>query len=104
MPTINLKTKAKNNIHSLSKALFQGIYQDKRWKSLRTLKCRNNPLCEECLKKEIYKQLDEVHHIIPWESGETKEEQELLAFDYENLKSLCIECHKEAHRQLNKKI
>jgi 5-methylcytosine-specific restriction enzyme A len=104
MPSINLKTKANDKVHALSKALFQGIYQDKRWKGLRTLKLRNNPICEDCFKKGIYKQTEEVHHIIPWERGKDKEEQELLAFDYNNLKSLCLECHKEAHRELNKKI
>jgi len=103
MPTINLKQKGIDKPRTLAKALFQGIYQDRRWKALRELKCQNNPVCEECIKKGIYKQVEEVHHIIPWESGTTKEEQESLAFDYDNTKSLCIDCHKEAHRELNKK-
>jgi 5-methylcytosine-specific restriction enzyme A len=100
MPTINLGYKKKRDT-TYNTTKHQEVYQDKRWKRLRKLKFLINPLCEVCEKRGKVVVADEIHHIIPFLTGTTEEEIETLAFDYDNLISLCIACHKEAHRLLN---
>ena len=96
MPTIKLPNKRKRTFNGINKGLYQKVYQDRRWKRLRAAKKRNNSLCEHCLARGIIKQMDEVHHIIPFDIND----YERLAFDYDNLVSLCVECHRAAHRKL----
>lgn len=102
MPTIKLLPKRRNDVPTLRQREYQDIYQDKRWKKLRALKMRHNPLCERCVKKHKVTPTKEVHHIIPFDTGRNEEEIELLAFDYDNLQSLCEPCHEEAHKELKK--
>ena len=97
MPTINLQRR-KPRDKTYNKKQFQDIYQDKRWKRLRAWKIRENPLCEECLKEDRTRQTEEVHHIIPIDLNASKERQEALAFNPDNLQSLCIECHHKKHQ------
>lgn len=97
MPTINLN-KRKPRERTYNKAAYQDVYNTPRWKALRLYKVKNNPLCEECLKRGVIKQVEEVHHIVPIDIDNFSEE---LAYGYDNLISLCIECHKEAHKKLN---
>jgi len=59
-----------------------------------------SPLCEDCLERDISTPAEEVHHIQPIESAPDFETMKILAYDIKNLKSLCRNCHKEAHRQL----
>ena len=102
MPHIKLlKKKARDP--NVNKKFQQSIYQDKRWKRLVETKKRDNPLCERCESMGFTRQMDEVHHKIPWETGKTKEIQEVLAFDYDNLESLCGPCHDVRHLELNRK-
>ena len=96
MPTINLGVKPKRDI-TYSKREAQKIYQDKRWKILRTEKLRINPLCEECERKDKTTLADEVHHIIPFSQGKTPMQRDYLAFDIDNLESLCTDCHNSKH-------
>ena len=95
MPTINLGLKRQRN-KTYNKDIFQHIYQDKRWKKLRAVKFANNPLCEVCLKDGRVRLADEVHHIVPFYNG--VEALEWLAFDYDNLLSVCFECHDKIHK------
>lgn len=101
MPTINLG-KPKRRDKTVNKKAQQAIYQDPRWKRLRASKIQDNPLCECCEAKGIVTQTQEVHHKKPWETGATPEEQEELAFDYNNLLSVCTPCHKEEDRKIKK--
>ena len=91
--------KPKKRDRTVNKQLCQRIYQDPRWRRLRAEKFKNDPLCEECEKRDIVKQAEEVHHKIPFETGRTPGEIEALAFDYDNLQSLCVKCHKKADRK-----
>ena len=100
MPTINLGKKKDVRVPTTSKKEYQEIYQDKRWRKLRKIKLMNNPLCERCERKGLITPTEEVHHIKPFEQGKTKEEIELLAFDYDNLESCCEPCHEQAHKEL----
>ena len=98
MPTINLGVQRKRDV-TYNKTLFQKVYQSSRWRLLRSAKFHECPLCEVCLKVGKVTPTDEIHHIIPFYNG--VEVQEWLAFDYDNLVSLCIECHKKAHKLLS---
>jgi 5-methylcytosine-specific restriction enzyme A len=99
MPTINLP-KRRPRPKTYNKAVYQDVYQDPRWRRLRDQKLMDNPICELCEMKGRVTQTEEIHHIKPFEISKGREELELLAFDYDNLISLCIPCHKEEHRKL----
>jgi len=103
MPTIKLLKRQRDSVPTKRKGEYQNIYQDKRWKKLRDLKAKNEPTCEECWKKGKVKPMDEVHHIIPFQQGKTPEEIESLAFDWDNLISLCEPCHEKAHKRIKNK-
>lgn len=75
------------------------VYNTARWKRLRLVKLKNNPLCEICEKKGITKMADDVHHIQSFMSVDDPEARKALAFDYDNLMSLCDECHSEIHKR-----
>lgn len=76
----------------------QKVYNTKRWKELRELKVQANPLCEECLKEGRITPAQEVHHIKSFcARGLSPEEKERRAYDYENLMSLCKDCHHKKH-------
>ena len=82
--------------------MYQGIYQDKRWKKLRLEKMRVNPLCERCANMDRITPAEEVHHKIPFDIGMTQEQRERLAFDWDNLMSVCNECHDFLHLELKR--
>ena len=84
------------------------IYNSREWKELTIQKKRANPLCEQCIKDGeaigipggYVKSVECVHHIIPIETARTKEEMRRLAFDWNNLMSLCKSCHARIHKEL----
>lgn len=100
MPTINRKINKPARVPTQMKAIYQDIYQDIRWKKLRRWKRQRNPLCEDCLALDplVVTKMDEVHHIIPWQTGVTPEQQQDLAYDPDNIISLCIPHHKKRHQ------
>ena len=67
----------------------QKFYQSKYWRKLRDYKIAMNPLCEECLKKDILTPATEVHHIKDIADLPTMEN----ALNYDGLMSLCKSCH-----------
>ena len=95
MPTINLKKKKREK--TLNKFHFQSIYNTPRWKKLRAAKVAENPLCEVCLAAGRVTPTDEVHHVIPLDFTMERIRLEELAYDWDNLKSVCVECHKHEH-------
>lgn len=95
MPTIVLPKQRKRDV-TYNKTIFQHVYQSAEWRSLRAVKFANNPLCEVCLKVGRVTQTDEIHHIIPFYNG--VEVVEWLAFDYDNLLSVCFKCHDKIHK------
>lgn len=79
------------------------IYQTKRWKRLRAIKIVESPICEECWRR--YGRVEEavdVHHRISFMSTDDPLERERLAFDYDNLMSLCKKCHQRIHNEYGK--
>ncbi len=70
------------------------IYHTKRWQNLRKKKLNNNPICEMCEKNNRITMAVMVHHKTPVkENGD-------LAMDYDNLMSLCRQCHNEIHEKM----
>ena len=76
------------------------IYNSREWQQLRIEKLRSQPLCEMHLKQGIIVAARCVHHIIPIETARTKEEMRRLAFDWNNLMSLCKSCHARIHKEM----
>lgn len=71
-----------------------------RWRKLRLVKLHADPLCERCKEKDKHTLAETVHHITPVESVTTIEQMEVLMFDYDNLMSLCYDCHEEIHTEM----
>ena len=84
------------------------IYNSKEWKQLREAKLQRQPKCEMCLKEGRKRGIKRgyvrsatcVHHIVPIETAKTKDEMRRLAFDANNLRSLCFACHARIHKEL----
>lgn len=75
----------------------QRIYQSERWKQLRIAKLMQSPLCEICLAKGITKPAVDVHHVDSFMNySGTRQLQ--AAYNFDNLQSLCKECHSEVHK------
>lgn len=102
VPTINLGKRKRDTVPTQRKGKYQEVYQDRRWKFIVAARKRTNPLCQRCEKKGRVKEMEEVHHTIPFDWGGTTEEIEALAFDFDNTESVCNECHDEAHEEIRK--
>ena len=103
MPTIKLLKSKRDSVPTIRKGEYQSIYQDKRWKKLVAQKKRVNPLCERCESLNKITPLFEIHHRKPFNWGKTPEEVESLAFDWDNLESVCESCHEKRHKELKNK-
>ena len=82
--------------------ISQIVYNSNKWKKLRELYYSEHPLCEQCLEKGIIKATEQVHHKIEFLSGKTYQDKLNLAYDYDNLQSLCKECHIAEHKKRRK--
>jgi 5-methylcytosine-specific restriction protein A len=102
MPTIRLQKKKPREV-TYNKRAYQWVYNTPQWRRLRAAKLREDPICEECAKHGLTSITQEIHHRIPFEIMRTADEIELIAYDYDNLVSLCTPCHKEAHEELKGK-
>ena len=89
MPTIYRppKNTNKDSYSAKRKAERQEVYSSTTQK----------PLCECCLKKGIIRTAQDVHHVISFMSTSNPVERDRLAYDLDNLQSLCRECHNAIH-------
>ena len=60
----------------------------------------NDPLCSRCLEQGITTPAQDVHHSVPFSTGETLQDKKRLAYDYDNTMSLCKVCHAKIHQEL----
>lgn len=63
------------------------LYKTARWRRLRLIVLRDNPLCVHCTQAGLVTQATEVDHIVPHKGDER------LFWDVENLQGLCKPCH-----------
>lgn len=75
----------------------QSVYQNRRYKVIRDLKRKNNPICEICELTGKTSPCEEVHHWISPFNQTTKELKDYYAYNYDNLVSLCSKCHHRLH-------
>ncbi len=73
------------------------IYMSTRWRRLRDIKIKNTPLCEMCMKEGVVTPAVDVHHIISFMRANDKQSRIYLAYDYDNLMSLCKKHHQLIH-------
>jgi 5-methylcytosine-specific restriction protein A len=100
MPSIVLPQRKKRDL-TVNKRALQSYYQDRRWKKLRLYKFSQNPICELCEEKGLTRQTEEVHHIVPIDLSNP---DPILIYDYDNLMSLCNECHSRLHQLLRSRM
>lgn len=82
---------------------YRRMINSGRWQTLRKQKLSSNPLCQDCQAEGKVMAASEVHHIIPCESAKSVREMERLMFDYNNLRSLCHDCHVLTHKNMRSK-
>lgn len=92
-----LKKEVKKKPINYNREKRQKIYQSVRWKKLRQVKLMANPLCEICLSKGIVKPAVDVHHKDSF-INYTDKTMMWKAYDFNNLMSLCKECHAKLHK------
>lgn len=97
MPYINKPQKRKPQ-NCINRKDAQAIYQSKIWKKLREAKRMMNPVCQVCELEGKTTLTEDIHHLIPFSTGKTEEERRALAFDFDNLISVCKHCHNRLHK------
>ena len=97
MPTIFKPKRTEQKRTDTYNAERRKIYQSQRWRVLRLAKLAETPLCEMCDKIGLVKPAVDVHHIVSFMSTDDKVKRKALAYDYDNLMSLCKECHQFVH-------
>nr|DAV69479.1 MAG TPA: HNH endonuclease [Caudoviricetes sp.] len=102
MPTIYKPKKAKKKEKKLYEEERRKIYKSTRWRKLRALKIAEQPLCEMCLKEGKTTIAEDVHHIESFMSTDDKVLRIALAYDYENLMSICKTHHQMIHNKSNR--
>ena len=66
------------------------------WRHLRLKYITAHPMCEECGKRLA----EEDHHKQPIQSAADFYSMKLLAFDENNLESVCSDCHHAIHNKM----
>lgn len=81
----------------MAKPWARKFYSSKTWQSCRNEYAkRRHYLCEDCLRRGIYKPGEIVHHVI--ELDPVNIEKPEIALNHDNLRLLCRECHAARHR------
>ncbi len=79
----------------------KNFYSSKRWQDCRNAYAkRAHYLCENCLRKGIYRPGEIVHHKI--EISPTNIYNPEVTLNFDNLEHVCRECHAELHRKSTK--
>lgn len=75
----------------------KAVYNSTRWQKLRAWKAAASPLCERCLQHGHVVPAEDVHHIVSFMSTTDPIRRQALAYDPDNLMSLCKRCHQAIH-------
>lgn len=103
MPTINktpVVPKRKRTVKMMPDRTYKAwkLYNTDRWRKMRQSKLMETPLCEVCSSRGLVVLADSVHHINEILNGENELEMQSIAYDYNNLLSICSTCHNRYHR------
>ena len=80
----------------MAKPWARKFYSSKAWQSCRNEYAkRRHHLCEDCLRRGIYKPGEIVHHKI--ELDPISIERPEIALSFDNLELLCRDCHAARH-------
>lgn len=99
MPTITKPKKRPQTGRNLNAEERAKIYRTARWRRLREAKLMTDPLCEIC--GEV---AEDVHHKISFMETTNTDHRYALAFDYDNLQSVCKQCHQKIHNYGKKSL
>lgn len=101
MPTIYKPKKSRKrdeiNFHDAER---RKVYNTERWRRLRAWKFACNPLCEMCLKDDKVVPAEDIHHVVSFRSTDDPAQRNFLAYDFDNLMSLCKQCHQAVHNKI----
>ena len=95
MPYLKKPERAKQT--SIKREERNDIYASAKWRKLRLAYLQQHPLCELCLKANKVVPAIDVHHIISFMTTTDRLKRLYLAYDPNNLMSLCKECHQREH-------
>ena len=73
----------------------QGFYNSGRWRKVRLMKLKQDPLCEICRPEIVLGTT--VHHIKEIKDGGDP-------YDIDNLQTVCASCHNKVHDKFNSKV
>lgn len=87
----------------MARAFAKAFYSSKAWQDCRNEYAKSvHHLCENCLRKGIYKPGVIVHHIEELTPMNITNPE--IATGYNNLEMLCRECHREQHAEVMAKV
>lgn len=103
MAYINLpKKKRTYQRHGADRYVHQ-LYNTQTWRHLREAHLMLHPTCCRCAQQGVTSPATEVHHITPISSaGDNPLAMQQLAYDPQNLMSLCERCHHEMHNAMRR--
>ena len=96
MPTINRPKRKPKNL-TINEQIRREIYNTTIWRKLRAAKLMQNPICEICLESGKTTIGIDVHHIISFITAIDPLKRKELAYAFDNLQTLCKECHQKVH-------
>ena len=95
MPYLNKPKPVKQNSFKARDRIE--VYNKQRWRNLRQAQLMKQPLCELCQARNITALATEVHHKDSF-LNYNGQKRYSVAYDPENLVSLCKQCHAFLHR------
>lgn len=90
------KKKREYNDYNGKRQKRQSVYNTTRWRDIRKAKLMKDPLCEICLLEDKTTLAEDVHHLNSFVDYEDNQAL-TLAFDSNNLCSVCKKCHWRCH-------
>ena len=96
-----LKKPAKQKNRHINREDRRKIYDTSQWRKLRSAYLQQHPLCELCQREDKVVPAVDVHHIISFMSTNDHLKRKCIAYNPDNLMSLCKECHQKIHNEKN---
>lgn len=95
MPYLQKPAKQKNR--QINREDRRKIYDTSQWRKLRSAYLQQHPLCQLCQQEGKIVPAVDIHHIISFMSTNDHLKRLVLAYNPDNLMSLCKECHQKIH-------